>query len=399
MLLWLFLPRQKVCVLTPAARFTPKPLSRHIQSTSRFLWIRFVRTYMGFPSSAGSRYVHFCFLRGFNDLSRSLGIKTSLNFSSHCTHLICPSREGIKCAKAKEWDIPIVGFDWVIERKNAAASEDSKTPTNIANEGDDGNLKVAKSMQDMHIETDAVSRPALPEGVLFSPVFKVSSRNPVVDGQPPSPTSPSPQRRNPPLNAVNSAITPSKPSNSDVSRAARQSASKPFPTLDTSNNRSNANPPEKLVNSPIAILATSAKKLTKSPFNPPVTQRIPSSATPSPLATRFIGSSSKVKEELAFDSGSSGPFSLQSASAKALSRNIGAILGSKRAAEDDPDAATSSATSGAEGPRKRPRRPQPNRSTVCSEYNPCKSVLNQTLVFGRIYATEARLGTTCKPAR
>jgi len=220
------------------------------------------------------------------------------------------------------------------------------------NEGDDGDLKVEQSMEAMQLEKNGKNLSPSKEGTIFSPVFKIASRNPiVVDERPPSPVSPSPQRNRTLPHAASNMVTPSKSSNVNASKSP---SSKSHPTPQT-NDEPSVHPPQKGP-SP----TTTAEKSAQGPSNSSGTQRVPSSATPSPLATRFGGSASAVKGSAVF-----GPLHLQSASAQALSRNIGAILGSKRAAENDTDGGTSSATSGAGRPRKRPRRPQPSRSTVC----------------------------------
>lgn len=221
----------------------------------------------------------------------------------------------------------------------------------------------------MYIEKDSKGRPELQGGAVFSPVFKISSRNTAAaDERPPSPPSPSPQRRMTLINdgSNSAATTPSKTLLSSASKPPPHSASL---KLNTSHNASLAGLSERSFNSSSSTSVKKVQASHKSPSKGLATQRIPSSATPSPLATRLIGSSGKTNQSA---EPSTAVFALQPDSAKALSRNLGAILGSKRAAEDDLEGGTSSATSGAEGSRKRPRRPQANRPKQSDALTPRK---------------------------
>lgn len=44
-----------------------------------------------------------------------VGINLEKSFSPKSTHLLCPSGTGIKFDKAKEWNIPIINMDWLID--------------------------------------------------------------------------------------------------------------------------------------------------------------------------------------------------------------------------------------------------------------------------------------------
>ncbi|KAI0079135.1 hypothetical protein K474DRAFT_1696562, partial [Panus rudis PR-1116 ss-1] len=48
-------------------------------------------------------------------LARALGFAIAPNFSRRTTHLLCPSRNGLKYEKAQEWRIPVVGMEWIEE--------------------------------------------------------------------------------------------------------------------------------------------------------------------------------------------------------------------------------------------------------------------------------------------
>lgn len=219
-------------------------------------------------------------------------------------------------------------------------------------------------MEAMHLEKDPYNRSPAKDSTIFSPVFKISSRNPITaNGRSPSPTSPSPQRRKILSNDTGNSttITPSKVV-SPTSKTPLHSGSLQKQSIFNDGPKTDL-PPDPLASSSTIKVQASFRAPSKTPSKMLPTQRIPSSATPSPLTTKLMGrppSDVNKISESSFEG-----FSLQSASVKALSRNLGALLGSKRAAEDDPDGGTSSATSGTEGPRKRPRRPQPNRTKVC----------------------------------
>uniref|UniRef100_A0A0W0FKY3 BRCT domain-containing protein n=1 Tax=Moniliophthora roreri TaxID=221103 RepID=A0A0W0FKY3_MONRR len=51
-------------------------------------------------------------------LVRTLGFNHLPTFSKRASHLLCPSGEGLKYEKAKEWGIPVVNMSWVEEAKN-----------------------------------------------------------------------------------------------------------------------------------------------------------------------------------------------------------------------------------------------------------------------------------------
>ena len=46
-------------------------------------------------------------------LIKAIGGSITEQFSRKNTHLICPCGTGLKCAKAVEWDIPIVDMSWL----------------------------------------------------------------------------------------------------------------------------------------------------------------------------------------------------------------------------------------------------------------------------------------------
>ncbi|PCH42583.1 hypothetical protein WOLCODRAFT_137970 [Wolfiporia cocos MD-104 SS10] len=58
-------------------------------------------------------------------LARAMGLNVAPNFSRRSTHLLCPSGTGVKAEKAREWGIPVVDMDWLrrIARSGVIPSE------------------------------------------------------------------------------------------------------------------------------------------------------------------------------------------------------------------------------------------------------------------------------------
>ncbi|KAJ4473759.1 hypothetical protein J3R30DRAFT_3511458 [Lentinula aciculospora] len=57
-------------------------------------------------------------------LIKVLGLTLLANFSKRATHLLCPSAEGLKFVKAREWGIPVVGMTWLEEMKRSGVVPD-----------------------------------------------------------------------------------------------------------------------------------------------------------------------------------------------------------------------------------------------------------------------------------
>ncbi|KAH7928309.1 hypothetical protein BV22DRAFT_1083119 [Leucogyrophana mollusca] len=63
-------------------------------------------------SLSGLDQSEVCWIRR---LLRALGVNLAPSFSRRSTHLLCPSGTGAKFDKAKEWGIPVVSLDWLVE--------------------------------------------------------------------------------------------------------------------------------------------------------------------------------------------------------------------------------------------------------------------------------------------
>lgn len=259
-------------------------------------------------------------------LLRLLEIPISPAFSMQCTHLICPSREGVKYQKAKEWGIPVVDFEWLTGLARTATDPD------VYNEPDSAS-NVVSSIGDLKIGTSMANTvdDSMP---VYSPVFGVTSPGRSHLVRPPSPGSPTPTRKQAKL---------------DIHELAQRLGS-------------GTGTPKRLL-LPNEKAATGLKS-----------QRVPSSVTPSPipLTTQLIATSKRYDSNtptIPF-------FDVQSASAKNLTKSIDALLGSKRGAEEDPEVASSSAPAGQGRARKRPRAPSSKRT----EESPCKKLALGPLV-------------------
>jgi DNA replication regulator DPB11 len=259
-------------------------------------------------------------------LLRLLGVQISASFSAQCTHLLCPTRNGVKCKKAEEWSIPVVDLDWLKQLTTmAATAKERRTASPETNHAQQ--LPMEKSMEAMKldIKAPAPSLELLTRQGAVSPVFKVATPTGSNGfARPPSPHSPSPQGK----------------------RVIQ-------PRAGISETNGSAKPAQRILTSSVT------KAGNQTPVRHAITQRVPSSASPSPL--RMQGPVTiAAKEPVALPS----TISFQLTSAKALSKNIGAVLGSKRSADEDSEGGVgvTNATDG--GPRKRPRRPQPSLARV-----------------------------------
>ncbi|KAG8768360.1 hypothetical protein FRC15_005190 [Serendipita sp. 397] len=277
-------------------------------------------------------------------LLRLLDIKVSQYFSVQCSHLLCPTRTGIKCKKADEWSIPIVDLEWLIKiAKDAIVTTEHSRASKS-----DTRAKMEASMKEMKL--GITSRPPINENEpVYSPIFNISSPSRrTEDPRPASPTSPSPQRKRRLPGAEEFATNQeSVTALPDISQLNSQ-----FPS--TTSDFTGITPTDMAEGGTSIATATPRRSGDESIVLP-----IPSSATPSP----FKGPGDVSTSDKPVGS------KISAKTASALQRNIGAILGSKRVAEEDNDTdATNSATNGAEGPRKRPRRPRAKVSI--SYYDP-----------------------------
>ncbi|KAI0667909.1 hypothetical protein C8Q78DRAFT_1195697 [Trametes maxima] len=90
---------ERVCAPTEHVAFVPLAVPAPIPGTDDMVF-----SYSGLDQSEA------CWVRR---LLRALGIVHAPNFSRRTTHLLCPSGEGAKADKAREWGTPIVDMDWL----------------------------------------------------------------------------------------------------------------------------------------------------------------------------------------------------------------------------------------------------------------------------------------------
>ncbi|KAI0363605.1 hypothetical protein BV20DRAFT_1031089 [Pilatotrama ljubarskyi] len=90
---------ERVCASGEHVAFVPLAIEAPILGTEEM-----VVSYSGLDQSEA------CWVRR---LLRALGIAHAPNFSRRTTHLLCPSGEGPKADKAREWGTPIVDMEWL----------------------------------------------------------------------------------------------------------------------------------------------------------------------------------------------------------------------------------------------------------------------------------------------
>ncbi|KAK7436714.1 protein kinase activating protein dpb11 [Stygiomarasmius scandens] len=94
---------ERICPPQQNVSFTPVPVPCPIKDSEKVFM-----SFSGFDESER------LFMRR---LLKVLGITLLPVFSKRATYLLCPSAEGLKYDKAKEWDIPVVGMKWIEEIK------------------------------------------------------------------------------------------------------------------------------------------------------------------------------------------------------------------------------------------------------------------------------------------
>ncbi|KAI0636255.1 hypothetical protein C8Q77DRAFT_1102527 [Trametes polyzona] len=90
---------ERICAPEEHVAFAPLGIEAPVPGTEDM-----VISYSGLDQSEA------CWVRR---LLRGLGIAHAPNFSRRTTHLLCPSGEGAKADKAREWGTPIVDIDWL----------------------------------------------------------------------------------------------------------------------------------------------------------------------------------------------------------------------------------------------------------------------------------------------
>ncbi|EIW57947.1 uncharacterized protein TRAVEDRAFT_72858 [Trametes versicolor FP-101664 SS1] len=92
---------ERICAPEEHVAFAPLAVEAPISGTEDM-----VVSYSGLDQSEA------CWIRR---LLRALGIHHAPNFSRRTTHLLCPSGEGAKAEKAREWGTPVVDMAWLAE--------------------------------------------------------------------------------------------------------------------------------------------------------------------------------------------------------------------------------------------------------------------------------------------
>ncbi|KAI8969897.1 hypothetical protein BD414DRAFT_502526 [Trametes punicea] len=90
---------ERICAPEEHVAFGPLAIEAPVAGTEHM-----VMSYSGLDQSEA------CWVRR---LLRALGIIHAPNFSRRTTHLLCPSGQGAKADKAREWGTPIVDMDWL----------------------------------------------------------------------------------------------------------------------------------------------------------------------------------------------------------------------------------------------------------------------------------------------
>ncbi|KAI0788205.1 hypothetical protein C8Q74DRAFT_664413 [Fomes fomentarius] len=104
-------------------------------------------------SFSGLDHAEACTVRR---LLRALGISHAPNFSRRSTHLLCPSGEGAKADKAREWSTPIVDMSWLATLANAGEIPSTPPPA------DDGVLDLPVESQTREPDEWMASQPSAP---------------------------------------------------------------------------------------------------------------------------------------------------------------------------------------------------------------------------------------------
>lgn len=86
-------------------------------------------------------------------------------FSKKTTHLLCPSRQGLKAEKALEWEIPVVDMTWLedllVSTADSLAAKDEANPLAALKEDDGGVVKPKSGLTPKSVPQGAVFRPPL----------------------------------------------------------------------------------------------------------------------------------------------------------------------------------------------------------------------------------------------
>lgn len=84
-------------------------------------------------------------------------------FSKKTTHLLCPSRQGLKAEKAQEWEIPVVDMTWLegllVSTADSLAAKGGANPLAALNEDDGGVVEPELGLAPKSVPQGAVFHP------------------------------------------------------------------------------------------------------------------------------------------------------------------------------------------------------------------------------------------------
>ncbi|KAI0833823.1 hypothetical protein BC628DRAFT_1499098 [Trametes gibbosa] len=122
---------ERICAPEEHLAFTPLQAEAPIPGTEDM-----IVSYSGLEQSEA------CWVRR---LLRGLGIMHAPNFSRRTTHLLCPSGEGAKAEKAREWGTPVVDMEWLgsmARTGEVPPIAPTRASPSVAGEGEDVDLNV-----------------------------------------------------------------------------------------------------------------------------------------------------------------------------------------------------------------------------------------------------------------
>ncbi|KAI0656497.1 hypothetical protein C8Q70DRAFT_1012254 [Cubamyces menziesii] len=90
-------------------------------------------------SYSGLEQSEACWIRR---LLRALGIAHAPNFSRRTTHLLCPSGQGAKADKAREWGTPIVDMEWLAQIARTGDIPSTSLTEPAVQDGDNMDLQI-----------------------------------------------------------------------------------------------------------------------------------------------------------------------------------------------------------------------------------------------------------------
>ncbi|KAH9902436.1 hypothetical protein C8Q73DRAFT_3906 [Cubamyces lactineus] len=99
-------------------------------------------------SYSGLEQSEACWIRR---LLRALGIMHAPNFSRRTTHLLCPSGQGAKADKAREWGTPIVDMEWLAQIARTGNIPPTSPVESAVQDGDNLDLHIVNYAGDREV--------------------------------------------------------------------------------------------------------------------------------------------------------------------------------------------------------------------------------------------------------